>query len=675
MKKSRLFLQYTLILGCLFGTLQSSAATPRALMNMKTWPSTLDLLELAESPKEEFGNDIEGFEENLKRTISIFRSSNSDTILTSLDEELPKLIAGLEFNFPGAIFAGVGRDTRLLTEAIAMFYHSIGQPERTSWIPVSTKLVDASKDQNLYDLAKQKGLEKALTENRPYVLFDLVNSNGKQPRRIAQVAYAKLQGEGLDAAELRKQIFVVGLLNSSLSGNCRLNLSGIEPILETQNTKKDFNYRTSTIPYVDGAKNQCFALGYGPAWHKKFFSWASAVAGNMVPTLPQLNSAGERATYLYFGFRIRNMVQNPNFLERVDTELAKLGYKGSIGDGFTPIPTANLDNYLKDLGFPQGASNLAQISVELKNSPEKFKDLWDDKSKFLDFLLKLEKEDSMALLTLVFPFLDPEIELQNHPLMPAIKTAAKTIIPKLELSDLAIKIANDEKLLVESLQSREWMYETPTLGNLIAETYFSKKKVLSMQAMEVLRLRPTKIIGFEKYLQKIRSLEEEQLISIEPKLKNAAYQMSHILDSFNVEIAPSNIDALPETITPMGQMLLDYMDDLRFRKNTEDFIALHIAWTIRELRQQKKISTFDIYQALQRLFSRPTSPTRELMTELIENTKASEGFEYVWQTHSKDFGKKAQLDFEKLTHSYHANAVGTKGSYKDNLEALWKQSN
>ena len=66
--------------------------------------------------------------------------------LKEIDAKLPMIIVELERAFPGAIYAGVGRDMALLTDALQAFYTSIGQKDRVIHVPLSAESFESEVD-------------------------------------------------------------------------------------------------------------------------------------------------------------------------------------------------------------------------------------------------------------------------------------------------------------------------------------------------------------------------------------------------------------------------------------------------------------------------------------------------------------------------------------------------
>lgn len=128
----------------------------------------------------------------------------SDEFMQTLQEELPRIIARFERVYPGARYAGLGRDSAHLVDLMDAFYLGRGQSGRAVRINASGGGIHGAELPVLADMLESLGasLDPEARKFVPLVVFDATNfiaDGGSQSTRLMQAALDRWRERGGDA--------------------------------------------------------------------------------------------------------------------------------------------------------------------------------------------------------------------------------------------------------------------------------------------------------------------------------------------------------------------------------------------------------------------------------------------------------------------------------------------
>jgi hypothetical protein len=126
----------------------------------------------------------------------------------------PQIIAALEFAYPGAIWAPLGRDSAAAGDALDAFYQSIGQADRVSRLNASTNALKNADHATLIRFLESAGLnlDPQAPNARPFIMLDTTSYKAtSQSTRLLEAGYQEWIKRGGNPADLFRRFNLVSL--------------------------------------------------------------------------------------------------------------------------------------------------------------------------------------------------------------------------------------------------------------------------------------------------------------------------------------------------------------------------------------------------------------------------------------------------------------------------------
>lgn len=258
--------------------------------------------------------------------------SNSPTFdtHTKLLNVTARLIAELEWAYPGAIYMPLGRDVVLTGDIIDAFYRSQGQPNRVIRLNASGQSLNVSDDMIARFVETSIGKKiKNLTKGPSYIFFDASNYSlprNSQSTTILTAVYSKYVQQGGKAEDLLTQFAFFNLSKSRSSAvPVYANINKEEILLQQKQYLKE---NPTTIP------NRVFTASEGARgsseWHDSFGGLTEMVDGSVIAPIGQAYELERREAALNIMLAIRAGVKKPEFIKLVQDRAYELGYQFEV---------------------------------------------------------------------------------------------------------------------------------------------------------------------------------------------------------------------------------------------------------------------------------------------------------------------------------------------------------
>lgn len=261
-----------------------------------------------------------------------------EQILDLLLDHAPQMVAAMEYSFPGATWAFLGRDVLLWADVLDAFYQSIGQDDRVVRIASSTESFSSINHNPwaLVEYLQRQGLALGnIRERHPFILVDTVSAgDGRQGRAFLASVYHYYADRGGEPVDLLDRVNMFGLAISSFRG--KLNSYEetariLEKQAETYREEPYVDYFTEhRIIHLPNTQNNANEAGYvekSGSWTGKFSPFTRDGDGNIVSLPSKIESISMRKTVLWYQARIIEAVSKPKFLEQVRKRAHRLGYR------------------------------------------------------------------------------------------------------------------------------------------------------------------------------------------------------------------------------------------------------------------------------------------------------------------------------------------------------------
>lgn len=246
-----------------------------------------------------------------------------------LQEELPRLIARFERVYPGARYAGLGRDSVQLVDLLDAFYHGRGQAGRVVRLDASGYGVNGASFELLADMLESRGasLDPRQRKFVPFVIFDATNftaRGGSQSTRILQAALERWRERGGDARGFIQRINVIASqIYSQNQIEADLNVEQVFALQQFSLEQSEMqSHQTETF-------SNRTTVAYTTAWHDTFGPLAvNPETGIVEGDLPRKKGSTRRVRRIILGELYDALIQTskPEFQAKVEQAAQSLGY-------------------------------------------------------------------------------------------------------------------------------------------------------------------------------------------------------------------------------------------------------------------------------------------------------------------------------------------------------------
>jgi hypothetical protein len=275
-------------------------------------------------------------------------SSNKDHSLEQrIYSEGARVIAQLEYLFPGATIAPLGRDAAILGDIVDAFYQSIGQQGRVQRLNASTSSFKNDPNGTLaLEFLKSNGLNLDRDyQGPPFIIFDRTSySANSQTTQLINAGYRAYAAEHGEVESLLRRFNLV----SSHDGN----QSKMMPLTNKASIDNYFKAVETHVRQTKSSPSHVIGLGTtlvdSPAWHDTFGAFYNE--GNRIVTRPGTlaNEQIRRSVLAEMHLAIK-IVSSPEFLERVKAQARELGFEFPMHRIFDPLDLKPFEINIEEL--------------------------------------------------------------------------------------------------------------------------------------------------------------------------------------------------------------------------------------------------------------------------------------------------------------------------------------
>lgn len=251
------------------------------------------------------------------------------TTFVSTLPRVAKLIAELEWAYPGAVYMPLGRDVVLIGDAIDAFYRAHGQPGRVARLNASGQSLHVPPDL-IARWVESSGVDIGnLADSPGYVVFDGSSyKESSQSVKILSAVYAEYGRRGGRPSDLTDKFSFFNLFSTGRGAN------QVSPELNRESFLDHVRERLTLFP--ESIPLRTFAsstlLRGASEWHSNFLLLQEMPDGSVIaPAPPPPNDHQFRALILGEMRTIINTVSSADFLSRVQAHARYLGYVFPIG--------------------------------------------------------------------------------------------------------------------------------------------------------------------------------------------------------------------------------------------------------------------------------------------------------------------------------------------------------
>lgn len=280
-----------------------------------------DLLSLQRRPSVE--KVLNAFDGDLPAIANPSVSQNGGFWTEVIKARMPRAIAELEYAYPGAVWAALGRDAVAIIDVLEAFYLSVGQADRVTRIEASTATFNSS-EAEFIKMLEQLGLPKdqKLEEMRPFIILDRTTYKvNSQSTTLISYIYRHYLDKKVVASpnDLFKKIAVV----SSSSGQ-QIDPKIMGSLFANNKMRADGPFaptvilRSPNLAYFTDQTHQ--------EWHQTFAEIIQDENGRLGGRITGPNHHQYKENALWMMIEAYTTVSTPAFLNAVRSEAKKLGY-------------------------------------------------------------------------------------------------------------------------------------------------------------------------------------------------------------------------------------------------------------------------------------------------------------------------------------------------------------
>jgi len=245
-------------------------------------------------------------------------------------EQIAAYIAKIELLYPGATWAFLGNDTRLIADPVEAFYLSIKQRDRVVPLHGSGSTIRIDDMELLAKFLDSAGFDaKNPLDRPPFIIIDRTaywqSSQIRHLLKAGYQAYVKNGGNPLDLLTKLNALNINGPTELTPIATVRSNY------LDSQlKHLKDFPDPFNKDVY-SGIPKEIIALGANPFqsrpfWHSGHGPIIQDENGRWIGS-PSISFEATTRYILAFAFELYREIAQPRFLELVQSEALKLGYE------------------------------------------------------------------------------------------------------------------------------------------------------------------------------------------------------------------------------------------------------------------------------------------------------------------------------------------------------------
>jgi hypothetical protein len=373
------------------------AETVEQILAMKEIPN-MEVIERSSSNiYEREGIPISGKRLNFEHWLSVIVSGG------------PKFVAQLEYAYPGATFAFMGRDTQALAGLVEAFYLSIGQKDRVVRLGMSKGTILDSEgnlavsDFQIVKFLKSNGFSFDHIEKAPpFILVDTVSTGGgTQGRTLLDAAYTTYwKNGGRNPALLLSKLNMLGLVVSTFNGTLYdfKNRDAIFDELTELYSRPSFDgdfFGRHKILMIPRAHQDFHEAGYDHftgAWNSSYGPMRKDEYGNLRATIGAARQNSERLSVLWYLKRIQQAAARKSFLEDVLIEARVLGYEFPMArPAPKQISEADIQTFEKKLGAVKERMRVNDLKLDGPNYQRAFN---QEIYAIIDGLSRMENEEA-----------------------------------------------------------------------------------------------------------------------------------------------------------------------------------------------------------------------------------------------------------------------------------------
>ena len=254
------------------------------------------------------------------------KAVEKDPRVAKIKSKAAGVIAALEYAYPGAVWAPLGRDSAFLGDILEAYYLSRGMKNRVVRLNASTPSFDGAT--SYLRFMENHGLKRDANGRpiRPFVALDATNWEGtettshSQVRKLVASVYQAVPGP--ERPSLLGRIAAVG--QGARSQQRTHNGKMINPKLDVEKFQNKLTV-TETGPSQILYITQVFAYG-DKDWHGKFGPFVEQSDGSMIATPGKPATMEQKRSILSGMLQTASYVGSPEFAASVREEAARFGF-------------------------------------------------------------------------------------------------------------------------------------------------------------------------------------------------------------------------------------------------------------------------------------------------------------------------------------------------------------
>ena len=237
----------------------------------------------------------------------------------SIRNSLPIVIAKLEYYYPGAIWAALGRDATPIADLLEAFYLNHGQTGRAVRISASTGTF-LSSPTLFIRMLKQLGMDLKKRNSRPFIIFDRTSyGDDSQSTKLIQMIYNHYLGKRISQNKLQVFLKKAAIVTSAHSSTA----SRIDFFKSVFQVSKGQQYPWEILGV--GELNN-FTDQVHQEWHGTFGELITYKNGRISGIVDTYINVEKRRAALEMMFEAYHEVRKNSFYQDVRREAKKLGY-------------------------------------------------------------------------------------------------------------------------------------------------------------------------------------------------------------------------------------------------------------------------------------------------------------------------------------------------------------
>lgn len=268
---------------------------------------------------------VDGMNRENGNTRSVRFEDSEAGYLDFFFERFPRAIARLEYLFPGATWALLGRDSTLLADALEAYYLSLGQSDRVVQIGLSSGSLSASQDVITQYLESLGAPTKPQIKKTPWVVLDRTSYGGIPGRTsgtnvVIEAIYDSYIKNGGEQNGFAQVANVVSLNPGNGDWQNGPNL------IKFSDTTREEYFASEPVGVAKKVIAIYAAITDGVEWHGTFLE-PQIINGQVNASPGPLFSEENRLRVLWEHVTLGQLMSSKKMHEAIDKEFIKLGLK------------------------------------------------------------------------------------------------------------------------------------------------------------------------------------------------------------------------------------------------------------------------------------------------------------------------------------------------------------